>query len=103
VTGHRESAELVGREIRELAARQPCHVYSEAGFPIIGYTAGCGAAPLGKVLGAWEERAGRLEGNGIRVFLVLHRAEEPIPPDGAVLIANLRSRGDLTWFVYGST
>jgi hypothetical protein len=103
VTGHRESAELVGQEIRELAAGQPCHVYSEASFPIIGYTAGCGASPLGKVLGAWQDRAGRLEGSGIRVFLVLQRAEEPTPPDGAVLIADVRARGDLTWFVHGNT
>lgn len=99
VTAPRASAERAGVEIRELAARQPCHVYSEASFPIVGYSAGCRAAPLGKVLGAWEQRAGRIRGNGIQPFLVLHRAQEPVPPRGAALIAEVPS-GDLTWFIY---
>jgi hypothetical protein len=31
---------------------------------------------------------------------VLHRTEEPEPPDGAVLVRTARSDGDRTWYVY---
>ena len=51
VTEQRASAQRVGLRIRSLAAQRPCWVYSEVNFPIVGYAAGCRAAPLGKVLG----------------------------------------------------
>ena len=75
-------------------------MYSEAGFPIVGYAAGCRAAPLGKVLGRWEERAGRLERDGIRPFLVLHGAAETDVP-GATLLAVVPSDDQTRWFIYG--
>ena len=100
VAEQRASAERAGLRIRALAGRQPCHVYSEAGFPIVGYAAGCRAAPLGKVLGAWEERAGRLERDGIQPFLVLHGAAETDVP-GAALLAVVPSDDQTRWFIYG--
>ena len=58
VTEQRASAQRVGLRIRDLAARQPCLAYSEANFPIVGYAAGCRAAPLGKALEhGWTEPA----------------------------------------------
>jgi hypothetical protein len=103
VTEQRASAQRVGVGIRELAARQPCLVYSEANFPIVGYAAGCRAAPLGKALGTWEDRARRLEAEGIRPFLVLLRARAAPPPEGATLLAEIPAREKLRWFIYGGT
>ena len=74
VTEQRASAQRVGLRIRSLAAQRPCWVYSEVNFPIVGYAAGCRAAPLGKVLGSWGDRALHLEADGVRPFLVLLRA-----------------------------
>jgi hypothetical protein len=101
VTRQRASAERAGLRIGALAARQPCHVHSEASFPIVGYAAGCRAAPLGKVLGTWDRRADHLARNGVRPFLVLHREAEPAPPSGAVLIDVVHSEGARSWFLYG--
>jgi hypothetical protein len=101
VIAQRAPAERAGLRIRKLAARQPCHVYSEASFPIVGYAAGCRAAPLGKALGSWVDRARHLEADGIRPFLVLHRPDEPDLPDGASLIEVVSSGGAVSWFVYG--
>ena len=100
VAEQRASAERAGLRIRALAGRQPCHVYSGAGFPIVGYAAGCRAAPLGKVLGAWEERAGRLERDGIQPFLVLRGAAET-DVTGATLVAVVPSDDQTRWFIYG--
>jgi len=96
----RASAARAGSQIRALAARQPCFVFSESSFPIVGYTAGCRAAELRDGLGSWRERLDRLAGEGTEPFLVLHRTEEPEPPDGAVLVRTARSDGDRTWYVY---
>jgi hypothetical protein len=101
VTGQRVAAERGGLRIHEAAAGQPCHVYSEASFPIVGYAAGCRAAPLGKVLQVWPERADQLQRRGIRPFLVLHRSEEPRAPGGATLVAEVPSILGATWFIYG--
>jgi len=101
VTGQRASADRAGQRIRELAARQPCQVYAEAGFPMIGYAAGCRATPLGRVLQVWQERAAHLERQGIRPFLVLQREDEPASPDGAVLLAEVPSQAGQRWFIYG--
>jgi hypothetical protein len=101
VTEQRASAQRVGVRIRELTARQPCWVYSEANFPIVGYAAGCRAGPLGKVLGTWEDRARHLEADGIRAFLVLQRARATPPPPGTTLLAEIPSRGTLPWFIFG--
>lgn len=101
VIGQRATAERAGLEVRRLARGEPCHVYSEASFPIVGLSAGCRAAPLGKVLAAWEDRADRLDRDGVRVFLVLQRTEALPPPEGTSLLDELPSQGDLTWFIYG--
>lgn len=98
--GRRASAERAGFRVRELAAGQPCHVSTEVNYPIVAYAAGCRGAQLGKVLDAWEERAGRLERRGIQPFLVLVRANEPTAPAGALLIEEARSLGGPTWFIY---
>jgi hypothetical protein len=102
VTEQRASAHRVGLRVRKLAARQPCLVYSEVNFPIVGYAAGCRAAPLGKVLGTWRDRARQLEADGIRPFLVLHRAPADLPPEGTAPLAEIPSRGTLGWFIYGA-
>lgn len=99
VTTQRASAARAGRQIRALAARQPCFVSSESSFPIVGYTAGCRAAEPGNV-GTWDERADRLAGEGTRPFLVLHRPEEPEPPGGTVLVRTVPSRRGFAWYVY---
>ncbi len=101
VTGQRASAQRVGLEIRGLAAGERCHVYSESSFPIVGYAAGCRAAPLGNVLAAWKDRSGRLERQGTHVFLLLHRPEGVTPPESTALLAEVPSEGELTWFIYG--
>jgi len=103
VTEQRASAQRVGVGIRELAARQPCLVYSEANFPIVGYAARCRAAPLGKALGTWGDRARLLEAEGIRPFLVLLRARAAPPPEGTTLLAEIPARESLRWFIYGGT
>ncbi|HWL90693.1 MAG TPA: hypothetical protein VNP90_04960 [Actinomycetota bacterium] len=95
----RASAQRAGREVRVLAAGDPCQVYSEGSFPIVGFTAGCRAAPLGKVLERWKDRSDRFD--GIRIFLVLHRTEAIAPPDSTALLGEVPSEGELTWFVYG--
>jgi hypothetical protein len=99
-TRQRASAQRVGLEIRGLAAGEPCHVYSETSFPMVGHAAGCRAAPLGMVLAAWKDRSDRLERQGRRVFLVLHRPEGIPPPDGTLLM-EVPSEGELKWFIYG--
>jgi hypothetical protein len=96
----RASAQRAGLEVRMLSAGQPCHVYSEGSFPIVGYAAGCGAAPLGKVLAVWNDRAGHLERDGVRVFLVVRRTEALPPPEGTTLLGEVPAQGDLRWFVY---
>jgi len=101
VIGPPASAERAGVRVRKLSAGEPCHVYAEGSFPIVGFAAGCRAAPLGKVLAAWKDRADHLERDGVRVFLVLHRTEAPPSPDGTALLAEVPSQGDLRWFVYG--
>jgi hypothetical protein len=101
VTSQRGSADRAGLRIRALAGEHPCHVYSEAHYPIVAYAAGCRGGPIGKVVGVWPERAARLDGNGIRPFLVLHRMEQPAEPEGAVLLAEIPSDGHASWFVYG--
>jgi hypothetical protein len=97
----RASAVRAGLRVKTLAARQSCFVYSEASFPIVAYTAGCRAAPIGKVLGIWEERADRLERDGLQPFLVLRRPEEPDHPDGATLVVVVPSDDHRRWFIYG--
>jgi hypothetical protein len=101
VTQQRASAERAGLRVHTLSAGEPCYVYSEASFPIVGFAARCRAAPIGKVLAAWTERADHLERDGFRVFLVLHRTEELLPPEGAALLGVEPSQGDLRWFIYG--
>ena len=101
VTEQRASAQRVGLRIRSLAAQRPCWVYSEVNFPIVGYAAGCRAAPLGKVLGSWGDRARHLEADGVRPFLVLLRARAASPPEGTTLLAEVPSRENLRWFIYG--
>jgi len=96
----RASAVRAGHRIRALAARHPCFVYSEASFPIVGYAAGCRAAPLGKVVGVWRERAGRLEREGVQPFLVLH-AEAESDVANARLLAVVPSDDQVRWFIYG--
>jgi hypothetical protein len=96
----RGSAVRAGLRIKALAARQPCFVYSEASFPIVGYAAGCRAAPLGKVLGAWSDRADRLERASVRPFLVLHAQSESDIAD-ARLLAVVPSDDQVRWFIYG--
>jgi hypothetical protein len=100
VIGQRATAERIGLEVRRLAGDERCHVYSEASFPMVGLAAGCRAAPLGKVLKAWKDRADRFDRDRVRVFLVLHRAEALPPPEGIALLAEIPS-GTLRWFVYG--
>lgn len=101
VTEQRASAQRVGLRIRALAGGQLCLVYSEVNFPIVGYTARCRAAPLGKVLATWQDRARHLEAEGIRAFLVFHRPQAVPPPEGTTLLAELPSRGTSRWFIYG--
>jgi hypothetical protein len=102
VTGQRAAAERAGLEIRNIAAGEPCHVYSEGSFPIVGFAAGCRAAPLGHVLSSWKGRSSHLEGDGVRVFLALHRSEAIRPPEGTVELAEVPSTGELRWFIYGA-
>jgi hypothetical protein len=102
VIGQRASAERAGLRIRRLSAGNPCHVYTEGSFPIIGFAAGCRAAPLGKVLVTWKDRADHLERDGIRVFLVLHRSEALPLPEGSALLAVVPSQEGLRWFIYGT-
>jgi hypothetical protein len=99
-TGQRATAERAGLEVRRLARGESCHVYSEASFPIVGFSAGCRSAPLGKVLGAWKDRTDRLGRDGVRAFLVLHRTEASPPPEGTALLAEVPSQGELAWFIY---
>jgi hypothetical protein len=98
----RASAERAGLRVRRLSAGEPCHVYAEGSFPIVGFTARCRAAPLGKVLGVWKDRADHLERVGVKVYLVLHRTDALPPPDGTALLASVPSQGDLRWFIYGA-
>jgi hypothetical protein len=100
VTGRRATAERAGLEVRRLAGGEPCHLYSEASFPIVGLSAGCRAGPLGKVLAAWKDRADRLGRDGVRAFLVLHRNEAMPPPESTSLVAEVPSQGELAWFIY---
>ena len=83
-----------------LAGGEPCHLYSEASFPIVGLSAGCRAGPLGNVLAAWKDRADRLGRDGVRAFLVLHRNEAMPPPESTALVAEVPSQGELAWFIY---
>jgi hypothetical protein len=101
VTGQRASAERAGLRVRRLSAGKPCHVYTEGSFPIVGFAARCRAAPLGKVLAVWKDRADHLERDGTRAFLVLHRSEAPPPPEGSDLLAVVPSQEGLRWFIYG--
>ena len=101
VAGQRASAQRAGFEVRRLASGEPCQLYSEGSFPIIGYSAGCRAAPLGKVLAGWRRLSDRLEGDGVRVFLVLHRTKAVAQPQGADLLSQVSSESELTWFIYG--
>ena len=78
-------------------------MYSEGSFPIVGFAAGCRAAPPGEGSATWERHAARLERHGVRVFLLLHRKEAIDPPQGAELVADVPSEGELTWFIYGSS
>ena len=100
VTRQRASAQRAGSRVRTLAGRGPCLVYSEASFPILGYAAGCRAAPIGNVA-RWPERAARLERDGVRPFLVLHRTEQPTVPEGTSPLAKIPSDGQASWFIYG--
>jgi hypothetical protein len=100
VAGHRAAAARAGLRIRTLAARQPCFVFSEASFPMVGYTAGCRAAPLGKVVGAGRDRASRLEREGVQPFFVLRAQAESDVPD-ARLLAVVPSNDQVRWFIYG--
>jgi hypothetical protein len=100
VTGQRATADQAGLEVRRLAGGEPCHLYSEASFPIVGLSAGCRAAPLGKVLGAWKERADRFARHDVRAFLVLYRTEALPPPEGIALVAEIPSQGEIAWFIY---
>ena len=68
---------------------------------MVGFAARCRAAPLGKALAAWKDRADHLEHDGVRVFLVLHRTEALPPPEGFALLAEVPSQGGVRWFVYG--
>ncbi|MCD6020449.1 MAG: hypothetical protein K0R20_159 [Actinomycetia bacterium] len=102
VEQQRATARLAGSRVRALAGREPCLVYSEASFPIVGYTAGCRAAPIGNVVRVWPERAARLERDGVRPFLVLHRAQQPAVPEGASPLATIPSDGQSSWFIYGT-
>jgi hypothetical protein len=97
----RATAQRAGFAVREFAAGERCLVYAEGNFPIVGFAAGCRAAPLGKVLAAWRSRSERLQQEGVRGFLVLHRTQAIPPPDGTVLLAEVPSEGELTWFIYG--
>lgn len=100
VTVHRASPAGVGRQIRTLAAQEPCFVDSESSFPMVGYAAGCRAAEMGDRLRTWAQRAHRLAREGTRPFLVLRRSEEPPPPDEAVLVRTIPSADDVTWYVF---
>lgn len=102
VTGQRSSAERVGLRVRTLADGDTCHVYAEGSFPIVGFASGCRAAPLGKVLASWTDRVARLEADGVRVFLALHRTDPLPPPEGTAILAEFPSHGGLRWFLYGS-
>jgi len=102
VANQRTSAQRAGLEVRRMASGESCQVYSEGSFPIVGFTSGCRAAPLGKVLAAWTRRPEGLEGDGVRVFLVLHRTKAVDPPQGPDLLAEVPSESELTWFIYGS-
>lgn len=99
VTEQRASAERAGLEVRRLAAGEPCQVYSERSFPIVGFAAGCRAGPLGKLAAskAWTDHLAR---DRVRVFLVLHRTNGIAPPEGTALLAEIPSEGELTWFIY---
>ena len=101
VTGQRGSAQRAGLEVRSLAAGEPCQVFSEASFPIVGFAAGCRAAPLGKVLAAWKHRSDPVERHERRVFLVLHRTRPIVAPEGTTLLGEIPSQGELRWYVYG--
>lgn len=102
VTQERASAQRAGARVRALAGRKPCLVYSEASFPIVGYAAGCRAAPIGNVVRAWLARAHRLERDGVRPFLVLHRTEQPAVPEGASPLATIPSDDQASWFIFGT-
>jgi hypothetical protein len=101
VTRQRASAQRAGLEVRRLAAGEPCQVYSERSFPIVGFAAGCRAGPLGKVLAASKDRTDHLARDRVRVFLVLHRTNGIVSPEGIALLAEVPSEGELTWFIYG--
>jgi hypothetical protein len=101
VVEQRGSAERAGLRVRRLSAGEPCHVYAEGSFPIVGFAARCRAAPLGKVLAVWRDRAGHLERDGVKVYLVLHRTQALPPLEGTALLAVVPSQGGLRWFIYG--
>jgi hypothetical protein len=100
VTDQRASGRRAGLEVRRLVSREPCQVYSEGSFPIVGYSAGCRAAPLGTVLDGWSRLSDRLEGDGVRVFLVLHRTKPIAPLRGTDLLAQVPSKSEFTWFIH---
>ncbi len=101
VVEQRASAERAGLRVRRLSGGEPCHVYAEGSFPIVGFAARCSAAPLGKVLAAWSDRADHLERDGVKVYVVLHRTQALPPLEGTALLAEVPSQGDLRWFIYG--
>ena len=103
VRAQRASAQRAGLQVRALAEGERCLVYSEGSFPIVGFAAGCRAAPPGERSATWRRHAARLERQGVRVFLLLHRKEAIDPPRGAELVADVPSEGELTWFIYGSS
>lgn len=102
VVGPRVDAARVGARIEALAGDDECQIYAEMSFPLIGYAAGCSAAPLGKVLDVWPHRAERLAKQGVRAFLVLH-GEDEASPNGAEPLAEVPSEGSASWFVYGAS
>ena len=101
VIDQRAPAQRAGVEVRRLVSGEPCLVYSERSFPIVGYSAGCRAARLGTVLEGWSRLSDRVEGDGVRVFLVLHRTKALAPPRGTDLLAQVPSQSELMWFIYG--
>jgi hypothetical protein len=100
VVGHRDAAERAGAEVRRLGRNQPCQVFSSASYPMVGYASGCKASPMESAVGRWQDRAIRLQQDGIRPFVVFEGEESPGTPAGTSAVADVPAERGRTWFIF---
>lgn len=100
VVGHRDAAARAGTEVRRLSRSQPCQVFSSASYPMVGYASGCKASPTESAIGRWQDRAIRLQHDGILPFAVFEDETSPGPPAGTSAVAHVPAERGRTWFIF---